>query len=63
MVTVLIRAARTYAQTLLGLLVAQPALDLDVDQVQLLAVAALPALFSALQNALEEKGLDLGPRG
>ncbi len=62
-VTVSIRCARTYVQSLLGLLVAQPTLHLDVDTVQLLAVAALPALFSAAQNALEEHGANLGPRG
>lgn len=63
MKNLLIRAARTYAQTLLGLLVASPLLELDLATAKVLLISALPAALSVLQNGLEEGGVNLGPRG
>jgi hypothetical protein len=63
MKAILIRAARTYLQALIGLLIASPLADLNISTVKTLLVSAAPAALSVVQNALEAGGAKLGPRG
>jgi hypothetical protein len=63
-----IRAARTYLQTFVGLLLAGWADFTTVGEVLTLgrsaAVAAVPAALSLIQNALEDStAVQLGPKG
>lgn len=60
---VLIRALRTYLQTLIGLLIASPAFSLDLGSLKAAAVAALPAALALVQNALEVGADAPVPRG
>lgn len=59
----LIRAARTYAHTLIGLWIASPLADLDLGAWKVMLIAAAPAALSVIQNGLEEAGVGLGARG
>jgi hypothetical protein len=63
-----IRAARTYLQTFVGLLLAGWTDFTTVGEVLTLgrsaAVAAVPAALSLIQNALEDStAVQLGPKG
>lgn len=68
MTNVLIRAIRTYIQTLLGLLLASNVFDVDrIDKLTFwtqAAVAAIPAAIAVVQNALEQaSNQNVVPRG
>lgn len=63
MKVILVRAARTYVQAVLGFLLASNLMDLNIASAKVIGIAALPALLSSLQNSLEEHGVKLGPRG
>ncbi len=49
-----IRAARTYVQGVLGLVLAAGLTDFDLSTAKAVAVAALPAAIAVLQNYLEQ---------
>lgn len=49
------RTIATYLQAFVGLLIASPALNLDLGTVKALAVAALPAALAVIKAALASR--------
>ena len=59
----LVRAVRTYLQTFTGLVIVAWSDTIDLSTLRALAVAAVPAALSALQNFLETTTPVEVPRG
>lgn len=57
------RAARTFLQTFLAVLLASPLLNLNVSSVKAAAVAGIGAVLSLIQRALDETPLGPIPPG
>lgn len=61
MLDTLERTVATYVQSLLGLVIASPMMNLDLSTVRALAVAALPAALAVLKAALASRVRALSP--
>lgn len=57
------RAARTFLQTFLAVLLGAPLLDLNVSSVKAAAVAGIGAVLSLIQRALDETPIAPIPPG
>lgn len=55
------RTVATYVQSLLGLLIASPMMNLDLSTVRALAVAALPAALAVVKAALASRVHSMSP--